>query len=295
MGGRKVEQQRARAMADKRLRIGVVATASRLAPEVPDKVRAVAERLYGAAAPEIVVHPSSYDQSGHFAGEDAVRAAAFVEFANDPGLDAIWFGRGGYGACRIAEEAAGRLTEAARAKAYLGYSDAGCLLAVLYKHGFESVAHGPVAQDVLRAGGEEAAARALRWLVERTPDALEPSLKAGEKAAAFNMITFSQLLGTPLEPDLTGHALMLEEVSEALYRIDRTLFHITSNASVRRVAGIRLGRCTDIPPNDPDFGMTEEEIARFWCARAGIPYLGRADIGHDAGNKVVPFGSAPAR
>ncbi len=34
----------------------------------------------------------------------------------------------------------------------------------------------------------------------------------------------------------------------------------------------------------------EEAVARYWCARSGIPYLGRADIGHDVDNKVVPFG-----
>ena len=67
-----------------------------------------------------------------------------------------------------------------------------------------------------------------------------------------------------------------------MYRIDRRFFHITSNPGIRRVAGLRLGRCSDIPANDIDFGMTEEEVARFWCERAGIPWLGRADIGHDA-------------
>jgi muramoyltetrapeptide carboxypeptidase len=83
---------------------------------------------------------------------------------------------------------------------------------------------------------------------------------------------------------------MLEEVSEAMYRIDRSLFHITSNAQIRKVAGIKLGRCSRIPPNEPDFGMTEEEVARYWCRRSGIAWLGRADIGHDVDNKVVPFG-----
>jgi muramoyltetrapeptide carboxypeptidase len=68
------------------------------------------------------------------------------------------------------------------------------------------------------------------------------------------------------------------------------MFHISGNASVRRVAGIRLGRCAPIPPNDPDFGRSEEEVVRYWCDRAGIAWLGRADIGHDAGNKIVPFG-----
>src|SRR3546814_7309877 len=68
---------------------------------------------------------------------------------------------------------------------------------------------------------------------------------------------------------------------------------ITGNPAIRRVAGIRLGRCDPIVPNDPEFGSNEAEIAAEWCARSGIPYLGRADIGHDVGNKVVPFGSVP--
>jgi len=79
-------------------------------------------------------------------------------------------------------------------------------------------------------------------------------------------------------------------VSEYMYRIDRSLLHIVSNPLVRGVAGIKLGRCSLIPDNDPDFGQTEEEITRHWCEVSGIPYLGRADIGHDAGNKIVPFG-----
>ena len=100
----------------------------------------------------------------------------------------------------------------------------------------------------------------------------------------------SLLLGTPLEPDLSGHVLLVEEVAEHMYRIDRTLFHITSNPLGRSVAGLRLGRCSDVPANDPEFGETDEQVARFWCARAGIEWLGTAEIGHDSHNHVVPFG-----
>jgi muramoyltetrapeptide carboxypeptidase len=86
---------------------------------------------------------------------------------------------------------------------------------------------------------------------------------------------------------------MLEEIGEYMYRTDRSLFHITSNPRLRRLAGIRMGRCADVPKNDPDFGQTEEQVIRHWCERSGIPYLGRADIGHDIDNKVVPFGPLP--
>jgi muramoyltetrapeptide carboxypeptidase len=91
-------------------------------------------------------------------------------------------------------------------------------------------------------------------------------------------------------PDLSGHVLMLEEVSEHLYAIDRSLVHITSDETIRRVAGVRLGRCSDIPSNDPEFGQAPEEIVQHWCKQSDIPYLGDADIGHDAENKIVPFG-----
>ncbi len=275
----------------KRCRIGVVAPASRMSPEVAEKVRALAARRYPDRTPEIVFHPQCFASHGHFAGDDETRARAFLDVANDESFDAVWFARGGYGSCRVAEAIMGRLTESSRRKAYMGYSDAGMLLAALYRGGFEAVAHGPVAQDVLRDGGDAAVGRALDWIVDRAPETLEPTVGHGRKTAAFNMTVLSQLLGTPLQPDLAGHVLMLEEVDEAMYRIDRSLFHITSNAEIQRVSGLMLGRCSAITPNDPDFGMNEEEIARYWCHRSGIPWLGRADIGHDAANKIVPFGS----
>ena len=272
------------------MRIAVVAPASGLAAEVPARIEALARRLYPQNPPDIRFDPQCFQRHGHFAGDDATRAAALVAAANDPEVDAIWFGRGGYGSCRIAEDALARLEPAARRKAYLGYSDCGTLLAGLHRAGFPQVAHGPVAQEILRVEGERAAARALRWFVSRAADALEPSIAPGRSHAAFNLTILSHLLGTPLQPDLDGYVLMLEEVSEPMYRIDRAMFHVTTNPGIRRVAGIRLGRCSAIPPNDPEFGLDEEAVVRFWCERSGIPWLGHADIGHDVENKVVPFG-----
>ncbi len=271
-------------------RIGVVAPASRLSRDVPGRVRDLAAELFPGRVPDIIFHPQCFASHGHFAGTDAARAGAFVDIANDHGLDAVWFGRGGYGSCRIAGAVLDGLGAAARRKTYLGYSDAGTMLAALYRAGIGTAAHGPVAQDILRDGGGRAAGRALRWLVDRDPGTLEPTVGTGRPTAAFNITILSHLLGTPLEPDLAGHVLMLEEVSEAMYRIDRALFHITSCPAIRRVAGIKLGRCSLITPNEPDFGMSAEEVARYWCARSGIAWLGHADIGHDADNTIVPFG-----
>lgn len=266
----------------------MVAPSTPIERDVAEKVTAIAARDFPSV--ELAFHSQCFLTHNHFAGEDRVRADALVEVANDPAVDAVWFARGGYGSCRIAEGAIDRMGPAARHKAWLGYSDAGYLLAGLYARGFPDLAHGPMPNDLIRDGGEAAVGRALSWLVSRDVAALEPSLETGNKAAAFNLMVLSQLLGTPLEPDLDGHVLMLEEVSEHMYAIDRSLFHVTAHPALRRLAGIALGRCSLIPTNDRDFGADEEELARFWCARAGIPYLGRADIGHDSQNRVVPFG-----
>jgi muramoyltetrapeptide carboxypeptidase len=273
------------------MRIGVTAPAGRVEPALAGRIQALAETLFPGRSPEVWFHPQCFLSSGHFAGDDRTRADAFLAVANDPGFDALWCARGGYGSNRPAAAILEGLKPAARDKIYLGYSDIGFLLAALYRAGFERVAHGPVARDLDRVGGEEAAGRALRWLVDGDADALESSLAQDKRpAAAFNLCVLSHLLGTPLEPDLSGHVLMLEDVSEHQYRIDRSLFHVTSQASIRKLAGLRLGRLNDVPENDPDFGMSDEAIARHWCELGGIPYLGRADIGHDIHNKVVPFG-----
>ncbi len=282
------------------MRIGIVAPSCTLDPSVPERVSALAACEFGAAAPELVFHPQCFESDGHFAGPDAARIEALVAVANDPGFDALWCARGGYGACRVAEAAIRQFDPAARDKLYLGYSDAGFLLAGLYARAIGQQAHGPMPADINRDGGEAAVLRALRWFMapdgpdaEPIPDRIgliPPLTGRAPKTAAFNLTVLSQLLGTPLQPDLTDHVLMIEEVSEYMYRIDRSLFHVTSNPMIRAVAGIRLGRMSDIPANDPDFAMTAEEAVRHWCSVAGIAFLGAADIGHDADNQVVAFG-----
>lgn len=272
-------------------RIGVAAASSRFERETAELAIRRVKALHPDRSVSLEFHPACFEVSGHFAGDDDTRARAFLEVANDPAFDAVWFARGGYGSCRVAEAVMAGVNGAARKKAYMGYSDAGSLLAGLYRLGFPHLFHGPMVQDIRRDGGEAAFDRGLAWLVRRDLAALEPTVTpGGAPTAAFNITILSQLLGTALEPDLSGHVLMLEEVGEAAYRIDRAMFHITGQAMIRRAAGVRLGRVSEITPNDPEFGMTAEQIVRDWCGRAGIAFLGGADIGHDAANRVVPFG-----
>ena len=267
-------------------RIAICAPSTPIRKEDAERVCQLAEDQFPDA--ELHIHPQCFSEDGHFAGGDNVRLDALVECANDPAFDAVWFARGGYGACRIAEAALAKFDHAATTKTYLGYSDAGYLLGGLYKQGIGKPVHGPMPVDIRRDGGDEAMRRALSFL-SGDASGLEPS-RDGHPVVAFNLITLAMLCGTPLMPGLAGHVVMVEEVSEHLYAIDRLLFHLT--AHLGGIAGLRLGRIGEVPENDRPFGSEPVEIARYWCDRHAIPFLGRADIGHDAGNSIVPFGVA---
>jgi muramoyltetrapeptide carboxypeptidase len=272
------------------MRIGICAPSTPFTREDAARVFALAANTHPMA--ELVFHDQCFAEAGHFAGSDVERLEAFVGLANDPEFDAVWFVRGGYGACRIAQDAVAALKSSAGDKIYMGYSDAGNLLGALYGAQIGRVCHGPMPADIRRDGGDAAVLRALDWMLHASPQSLEPQLQAGTKYAAFNLMTLAMMVGTPLMPDLKDHVLILEEVSEYLYGYDRAFFHVTSHLQTVGLAGLRLGRVSDVPENDRPFGEDAEEIARRWCARTGIDYLGRADIGHDANNRIVPFGLA---
>jgi len=265
------------------MRIAVVAPSCTLKREAAAAVEAIAAQRGDC---ELVIHPQCFLSEGHFAGPDKARLAALRDVMADPAIDAVWFARGGYGSNRIAEAAAAGLPEAARAKTYMGYSDAGFVLGAFHKAGLD-VVWGPMPQDVLRDGGEAAACRALDWLVRRDPSAIEGKLEG--PAMAFNLTVLASMLGTVLEPDFDSVELLIEDVGEHHYRIDRTMFHVAASPNIRKVTRLRLGRVGEIPENDPDFGRDEAAIVEEWCDRSGIPYGGRADIGHDVNNRVVPF------
>jgi muramoyltetrapeptide carboxypeptidase len=82
------------------LRIGVVAPAGRITEDTAARVQSLARDIYAPGRLELVFHPQCFATGGHFAGDDATRTQAFLEIANDPGFGALWWARGGYGACR---------------------------------------------------------------------------------------------------------------------------------------------------------------------------------------------------
>jgi muramoyltetrapeptide carboxypeptidase len=157
---------------------------------------------------------------------DALRLAAFVECANDPACDAVWFARGGYGAGRIAQDAMGLLGSGGGGKTYLGYSDGGVLLAALYRAGIGRPVHAPMPVDRRPGARRRCGACWTGWSGDSV--GLEPHAVGAVPVVAFNLMTLAMIMGTPVMPDLSGHVVMVEEVSEYDYAVDRLLFHVTA-------------------------------------------------------------------
>src|SRR5581483_10792060 len=137
------------------MRIAVVALSCPLKPEAAEAVKAI---VAARGDCELVIHPQCFLADGHFAGPDEARLAALREVMADPSVHAVWFARGGYGSNRIAEAALLDIPGAASAKTFMGYSDAGFLLAGFHKAGLNAV-WGPMPLDVLLCRGGRACAR----------------------------------------------------------------------------------------------------------------------------------------
>lgn len=272
------------------MKIAVMAPANRVEEHALDALPAIAAD-YGA---ELVIDPQCWASGGghSWAGPDELRAETFLRYANDPAFGAIWFARGGYGSNRLFELIFPHLEEAARRKAYIGYSDMGFLLGALYAGRIGQPIHGPMPVDINRGDDGASVRRSLAWLTRGDKSALEPGIVgSGRPAAAFNLSILDALIGTPWLPDLADHDLLIEEVDEHLYRVDRMMFHVAQSTQLGGIALFRLGSMT-LPPQDGqvDFGQTIDQIGRHWSAVMKRAYLGRALIGHDANNHVVPFG-----
>lgn len=225
----------------------------------------------------VTLHPQCFEEYFYLAGADSVRFEAFLEFALDPGFQALWVARGGYGSMRLLR----RLDEWTRGQSVppprkwlLGYSDATALLEfVRTRWGWPTVHAATPGQpsfallpwknwsSLLKKwlGGKQAPLRygpLECWtpdLAKMTPASslLTGTLRGG------NLSLWTSLLGTPfLDPSVQPPTfLFLEEVHEPLYRIDRMLQQLALSGALEGVQAILLGNfldCQDSSPKVPD-------------------------------------------
>jgi muramoyltetrapeptide carboxypeptidase len=273
-------------------RIAVAAPAGPVDPESLAAGRTALERL----GFETVVRDDLLERDGYLAGSDDRRASELMEFISDPDVDAIICARGGYGCHRILGRLDPRAFRAA-AKPLVGYSDITSLLLWQRKHAGLLGIHGPMLEkrDALQGESGSALVRALQGTgplprfegVARVTGWGEGRLVGGSLSVCIAS------LGTPWELDTRDSILMLEDITELPYRIDRMLQQLRAAGKFDRVVGIALGDFTGCD----DERYPEWTIERLFddvFGELGVPVVEGLPFGHGSINRPWPFAGRAA-
>jgi muramoyltetrapeptide carboxypeptidase len=241
---------------------------------------------------EVVVMPSALardERLPYLAGSDAARAEDFTKAWLDDSFSAVFCGRGGYGVQRMLPLL--DLDElAAVEKVFVGFSDITALHEAFNARGLVTV-HGPMAAGVeqLAAGG--ARLRDLLFEPESVTDLLAPQGArtvvpgtAEGRLLGGNLALLSASIGTPTAAKPDG-VVVLEDVSEDGYRVDRLVTQLLRSGWFDQVTGLVIGDFSDAD----DSGLVAD-VVRDRLEPLGIPMVTAAAIGHEDLNLAVPLG-----
>lgn len=272
-------------------RVALVAPSGPLRDE-HDLERAIATTR--AMGWEPVIGSHVLERDGYLAGSDEHRIADFNRLACDDSVDGIWCIRGGYGAMRLLDRLEYDVWQR-RPKALIGYSDITALHSAIGPRAGLITFHGPTARAELTDFSRASLRAALSARSEPCGEAPRASVLEGGRArgplVGGNLALVAALLGTPYSPSFDGAILVLEDVNESVYRIDRMLTQLRLAGVLDRVAGIAFGHFTDIPAEPTDEQRPLSTVLREVAEHCGVPCLANIPLGHIADQWTVPLGA----
>lgn len=243
---------------------------------------------------EPVVSQHALARTGYFAGDDEARAADLNDALRDRRIDGVWCLRGGYGAMRVLDRVDWSALRG-HAKPILGYSDVTALHGAIARQAGIVSYHAPTARTPLspfsRASLERAVMRGEDSCgVAERGRVLRPG-RAGGRLEGGNLAVVAALVGTPYFPPLDGAILVLEDVNEAVYRIDRMLAQLRLSGALQGVRAIIFGDCTNCPEEADDGARKLDEVLLELADWLRVPCLAGAPIGHVSEQWTVALGA----
>jgi muramoyltetrapeptide carboxypeptidase len=243
--------------------------------------------------PVVAAHAAA--RTGYLAGQDRDRLNDINRALRDPKMDAVWCLRGGYGTMRIL---AGIDYEAlSRApKAIIGYSDITALHAAVQRKCRLVTYHAPTARELLSDFSRDSFRRAVidqtdSCGVAETARELNAGTAEG-RLVGGNLAVLAALCGTPYMPDLSDGILILEDINEPIYRVDRMFEQLKLSGVLNGCRAIAFGQCTGCGEETsvPSF----DDILGDLAHSLGIPCLAGIPIGHIPEQWTIPLGAMAA-
>ena len=240
---------------------------------------------------EVTLGAHVHDRRGFLAGDDAARAADLQDAWCDPDVSAVLCARGGYGAVRVLGHLDWTALAAAGPKLLHGSSDITALHAAFGARLGAATSFGPMVAGLL-ADPDPATAASARGALCGAPapvtggHALVPGRVAGPLTGG-NLSLLVSLLATPYAPPpARGRVVLLEDVTEAPYRIDRMLTQLLLAGWFDGAAGVALGSWTDCGDPGELYGVLAERLGGL-----GVPVAAGLPIGHGAPQHTVMLGA----
>jgi muramoyltetrapeptide carboxypeptidase len=234
------------------------------------------------------------ERNGYLAGTDTARLSDLNDALRDDLIDGIWCVRGGYGAMRLLDELD---TDAMRRhpKVLLGYSDITALHTAFAVRSNVITFHGPTARSKMTPFTRESLEHAVCSFTDPCGVVADARVLRGGRASGplvgGNLALLAALCGTAYAPDYEGAILVLEDVGEQTYRIDRMLRQLLLCGALQRVAGIAYGHFTEGTKPGDTTSRELDDVLREAAEIAGVPAIAGIPLGHIDDQWTIPLGA----
>ena len=246
---------------------------------------------------ELRIFPGVYERDGYLAGSDEARLSDLHSAFADPKIDAIFCLRGGYGSPRLLDQLDYDLLRN-NPKPFVGYSDITALHVAINRYAGFVTFHGPMLNADLLGGKQQPTESSLFSLLRGDLKAgsefmhpvafplttIEPGIACG-RLLGGNLSMIAALMGTPYEIDADGIILLIEDINEPIYRIDRLLTHLRLAGKLAQVAGVLVGDVAGVA------NAALERLLKQTFEPLRIPVLSGWRSGHCDPNLTLPLGA----
>lgn len=241
--------------------VGIIAPARKISPE---QLEAALKILHSWGLQTLLAKSIFSSKHSYLAGSDDERRQDFQSMIDNPAVKAILCARGGYGSTRIIEEISFSPLKNSP-KWIIGFSDITAFHLQLFHLGFASI-HGTMPIFFHRDDSKSAVESLRNILFNGACEILfnaGPSNQAGRgegQAVGGNLSLILDSLCTSSEPDTNHKILIVEEVDEYFYKLDRMFTQLRRAGKLENLAGLLIGHMTDLKNSDLDFGESVSQI-----------------------------------
>lgn len=235
-------------------------------------------------------------QYHYFSGTDEERIEDFQNMLDDETVKAVLCARGGYGLSRIIDKINFKKFRE-DPKWIIGFSDVTILHSHIYRNYNISSIHAPMANAFNEDGYKNEFVRSLRSVLQGNKIKYQvPPHEFNRKGEAIgelvggNLALLAHLVGTDSDLKTKGRILFIEDVGEYLYNIDRMLYQLKRSGKLDKLAGLIIGRFTDMKDTERPFGQTAPEIIRDGVAEYDYPVCFDFPVSHDKENYALKIG-----